>query len=609
MKKTLRYLISLLAYLLGVFALGKVAFMLYNHASADYSLMDVIQVWLHGVGMDASTTGYLLIVPWLCCLVAQWWKRMPLRCILMPYFLLMGLALTLTIATDIALYEYWQFKLDASIYNYLNANNGAAESMSTIFIIGCVAVLFGMTALIAIPAIRMTPRNLASTLPARKGSTVLLCLGVLLFVMIRGGLTGSPMNIGRAYYSDRLFLNHSAVNPTFSLGCSTMRIKPFNEQFRYYSPKDCDHIFADLYPTETEDVTDSLLTTRRPQILFIQLESFGFQFIEELGGHSNVTPNLSRYIQEGVLFDQVYANSFRTDRGTVSALSGHVSYPTATLMKYPEKMRGIPSLSRSLIAEGYSTTYVYGGDVSFMGKINYLTAAGYQHIVSEKDFTPEQIGNSKWGANDSVAASAVLQNILSRPVGADAPRWYINFQTIDSHEPFEVPYHRLDDKVLNAFAWTDHCMGMLLDSLKSTPVWDDLLVVMYADHGIMHEVTYENPEFFHIPVIMCGGAVREPRRFHTLMNQSDIVATLLSQMGISHRQYPWSRNVLSRNYTYPFAFSSYPGGALYADSTGISILDINAGKPIVGQSQPGAEKRIERVKVLLQKSYDKLHAM
>ena len=32
-------------------------------------------------------------------------------------------------------------------------------------------------------------------------------------------------------------------------------------------------------------------------------------------------------------------------------------------------------------------------------------------------------------------------------------------QTSSSHEPFEVPFHRLDDKVLNSFAYADSCVG------------------------------------------------------------------------------------------------------------------------------------------------------
>ncbi len=606
MKKTLRFLISLLLYYIVVFGLAKVGFMLYNHASDTFGAADVAQVWWAGLAMDASTAGYLIILPWLMALIALWWPKLAVRRLLRPYFIIVGFLLTLILAADIVLYEYWQYKLDASVLNYLNLNNGAAESVSVWFLLACLLALVIFTALLAWPAIRLTPRKLPSVAKKPVGTVVMLVLAGLIFLMIRGGVQESTMNVGRAYYSDHLFLNHAAVNPVFSLGSSISKIKKFDEQFRYASPEECDAAFQGLYPADTEDVTESLLRTDHPQLIMIQLESYGAQFIEELGGRKNVSPEISRLIKEGMLFENVYANSYRTDRGTVSAFSGHLSYPTVSVMKIPAKMNRLPSIAHALADEGYATDYTYGGDINIMGKKGYLISAGFQKLTSSKDFSVAEVNESKWGANDSLVFHRVLKNIASRPAEG---HWFTAFQTIDSHEPFEVPYHRLPDKVENAFAWTDHCLGQFIDGLKKLPVWDNLLIVIYADHGIMYDQTYEDPEFFHIPMLWLGGAIKEPRRISTLMNQSDMAATILSQMGVSHKQFPWSRNIFSKNYTYPFVYSSYPSGILFKDSTGVSIFDTNADKPILGRPAEGADLRLKRSKAILQKSYDLLEKM
>ena len=606
MKKILRFLISLFLYYILVFALAKVGFMLYNHVSYDFGFMDVIQVWWAGLAMDASTTSYLLILPWLLATLSIWWPKLNVRRVLRPYFIILGFLLTLILAADIVLYEYWQYKLDASILNYLNLNNGATESVSAWFLIACFLALVIFTALLAWPAIKLTPKKLSSTSGKPLAAIVMLLCAGLLFLMIRGGVQESTMNVGRAYYSEHLFLNHAAVNPVFSLGSSISKIKKFDEQFRYASPEECTAAFQGLYPADTEDVTDSLLRTDHPQLIMIQLESYGAQFIEELGGRKNVSPEISRLIKEGVLFENVYANSYRTDRGTVASFSGHLSYPTVSLMKIPAKLNHLPSIAHALADEGYATDYTYGGDINIMGKKGYLISAGFQKLTSSKDFSVAEVNESKWGANDSLVFHRVLKNIASRPAEG---HWFTAFQTIDSHEPFEVPYHRLPDKVENAFAWTDHCLGQFIDGLKKLPEWDNILVVIYADHGIMYDQTYEDPEFFHIPMLWLGGAIKEPRRISTLMNQSDMAATILSQMGVSHKQFPWSRNIFSKNYTYPFVYSSYPSGILFKDSTGVSIFDTNADKPILGRPAEGADLRLKRSKAILQKSYDLLEKM
>lgn len=38
------------------------------------------------------------------------------------------------------------------------------------------------------------------------------------------------------------------------------------------------------------------------------------------------------------------------------------------------------------------------------------------------------------------------------------------------------------------------------------------------------------------------------------MNQADLAATLLGQLGLDHSSFNFSRNVLGSDYTYPFAF-------------------------------------------------------
>ena len=150
------------------------------------------------------------------------------------------------------------------------------------------------------------------------------------------------MNIGNAYFSENTYMNHAAVNPAFSLMYSWNKSENFAGKYNYLDEHKRAACYAPLYPASTEDCTRQLLRATRPNILIIILEGFGGEYIEELGGAKNVSPNMSRLIREGIFFDNVYANSFRTDRGLVSTLSGHISYPTTSIMKLPAKSRLYP---------------------------------------------------------------------------------------------------------------------------------------------------------------------------------------------------------------------------------------------------------------------------
>ena len=66
--------------------------------------------------------------------------------------------------------------------------------------------------------------------------------------------------------------------------------------------------------------------------------------------------------------------------------------------------------------------------------------------------------------------------------------------------------------------------------------------------------------------------------------------------------------MLSRRYSYPCVYSNYPGGLLFADSTGVTVYDITAHHPITEQPAPSAD-RLRRAKAILQTSYQQLGGM
>lgn len=599
------YLLRLWLSLLLLFALGKMVFLMYNADVSPFGCADAWQVWWHGLTMDISTAGYATALPLLLALVSVWWRRLPLRWVLWPYLTVVAVLLAVIIGGDTVLYEFWKFKLNAAIFGYMQNPEGATSSVSPLFIITRVGGILLLAVLAGWLLLRRTPVHFPAVRRRLVHTVLLVLCGGALFVGIRGGVQQGVMNVGVAYYSPSLFLNHAAVNPAFSLLSSLSKTKDFGGQFNWQDDKSLARSFEGLYPGETEDIQDTLLRVKRPNVLVVLMESFGSKFVHELGGLPDVAPGMSRLIPQSIFWTRFYSNSFRTDRGTVSAFSGWVSYPTVSLMRLPEKLNHLPSLARSLQREGYHTGYLYGGDITIMNKKGYLVATGYRQLTSAADFPKRETSESKWGANDSVTARRTYEMIA----GGQMPEpWHMTFQTLSSHEPFEVPYHRLSDKKLNAFAFTDHCVTTLIDSLRNTPQWDNLLVILIPDHGFLYDLTYESPEFFHAPMLWLGGAIREPRRMEVLMNQSDLAATLLSQMGISHTDFPWSRNVLSRNYRYPFAYSSFPSGILFADSTGVSVFDITSRKPITEQPAPSPD-RIHKAKTILQMSYDRLEQL
>ena len=615
MKRTL-YILSLTALLLVATILGKVEFLAYNRDITFFTMSELMQVLWHGLPLDISTVAMAVLPVWFITLLTVKWLSMPLRWIVGPYIGIVTFLMGCVTGATIIMYENWKFLLDASIFSYMSSPGNATASASVYYIVTRIGLILLSSILLSFLSVAITPKSIVP----RKGryggggrrqqhapqrhTTAYLLTGLLLCFML-WGVNGRRADERSAFHSEKIMLNHAAINPVGHMVRSLWTYsKDFNEQFRLMPEDECNTIFAQIFPTDTEDITDTLLRTRRPDILTIQLESMGAPFIESLGGAKNVAPELCQWMTRGVNFTNAWATSFRTDRGTVSALSGYVSYPTTSLMMTDSCLPLLPSLAKTLKEYGYTADYMYSGNSNHMNKRKYMEAVGFRMWdIEDIDVAPEE--RDVWGANDSIAMNRMLGLIqrTKQENGAEKPFFWA-CQTISSHEPWEVPYHRLDNKVHNAFAYTDHCVGQFLDSLSHTPVWDNLLVVIYADHGHTYGLTFDNPEFFHMPLFFIGGAVSKVRTYDTIIAQNDMVATILSQMGIPHNEeFPWSRNVFSRNYTYPFAYCNYPAGALFVDGSGKTMMDVQSGYIMADEPEPSGE-RLKHLQVMLQKTYD-----
>ena len=606
MKKRIIYIVSYFLLILTLFVSQKPLFMLYNDASGKGALFsDFFRVMGNGMSLDATTAGYLTALPFLLVLVSIWVKKFLLRKLLLPYYIIAALLSAIVFVVDMGLYPFWGFKLDASIFLYLDSPKEAMASVSLGFILLRVVAMLLLAAFYVWLMCKVTPRKLEATGKRLGGTLGMLLLGGILFVIIRGGVTESTSNVGQVYFSNNQFLNHSAVNPCFSLLSSMGKSKDFASEFNFFDEEQRAKLVEGLYPTTDGDSLTSVLRSNRPNVLLVLMEGFGGAFIEPLGGLPDVAPNLNRLSEEGVFFTNCYANSFRTDRGTVCALSGYLGLPTASVMKIPTKSRTLPAISEELVKAGYNTDFLYGGDINFTNMKSYLLSKGYQHLTADTDFSLAERSSNVWGVNDDITSEWLLEQLKQR-TEEEAP-WFTTYLTLSSHEPFEVPYHRLEEKIPNAFAYTDECLGKLIDGLKQSPLWEDLLVVCIPDHGFCYPqgTTDRGGEFSHIPMLWLGGAVKEPMKIDRIMNQTDMAATLLAQLGLDHSMFPFSRNVLGSDYVYPFAF--YSSGSVFAfrDSTGVTAYDIKA--DCISYEEPSAsEERLKKGKAILQTAYDDL---
>ena len=602
----LRSLLGHFIRLVVLFIVQKPLFMIYNGAlSGGYRFSDWIGVVWHGLTIDFSVAAYLTFIPLILLLITVWCNSCPIKKIWGIYDTIVAIVLALVFAGDTALYPFWGFKLDASVFFYLKTPGDALASIPVwASILGILAVILIAFVIrwFLIQAVKPYDSPYINVLMKVPVSLIYIVLALPLMLAARGGLKESTMNVGHAYFSSEQFLNHSAVNPAFSMLSSMSKTSDYSQWYDYFDEEKRSELFDGLYDTG-DTLTESLLNTDRPNVLVVILEGFGGVFVDAISGVKDVTPCLDSLINEGVYFSNCYAGSYRTDRGLVCILNGHPGLPVTSIMKLPAKSSNLPSLPKKFDELGYETHFMYGGDINFTNMKSWLYGTGFRKVVSDIDFSIAERHSNAWGVNDDITFSRLLSDIRD----SRDSLWFRTFLSLSSHEPFEVPYHRLDNKIYNAFAYSDSCLGAFVDSLKRLPAWENLLLMVLPDHGFrdLAKGITSDPHIHHIPVLWLGGAVNGHKVIDRFTAQSDMAATILAQLGIDHDDFRFSRNVLSKSYGYPFAFYTFNNGLCFIDSTGVTLYDDDASRCLIDDSY-GSEQRLERGKSILQTLYDDL---
>lgn len=616
-----------------LFVLQKPLFLFLEKGSATQPVDNIFTelpavIW-HGLPLDLSMAGYLSVIPGFLSIAVVWLKRDLVKPIMNIYFIIASLFITCSFLLNASLYPYWKYPLDSTpLFYFFTSPADAIASVSIWQVILSIVILIVLTIGVWF-TLRMRgekrqqysrygygyegfgrgKRNRFDDFDRHRGRTsiILLLLTGLLFLPIRGGITVSTMNTGQAYYSQNAYLNHSAVNPLFSLMESITHQEDFASQYRFMKDKEADKIFATMTSTSDENtyplLNEATFKKGTPDILIVIMESFASDIMPSMGSYKDVAVCLDSIAQQSILFTRFYANSFRTDRGMVSILSGYPAQPTTSIMRYPRKTSQLPSIARNLAKyKNYKTTYYYGGDADFCNMRSYLVSQGYQHIISDANF-PIEDKLSKWGVPDHILAAKMMEDIKAQQ-NEKRPMLRI-LQTSSSHEPFEVPYHRLKDKRLNAFAYTDSVMGAIVREYRKLPKWKNTLIVFVPDHvgGYKEQLNDHDRSRYQIPLILAGGAISRPMKVGIIGSQHDIAATLLGQLGVEHREFTFSKNMMS-DATPKFAFFAVNDAFGIVSEENSLIYDNRAKRIVYDKGEKGFN--LKRGQAYLQKLYDDL---
>jgi phosphoglycerol transferase MdoB-like AlkP superfamily enzyme len=130
--------------------------------------------------------------------------------------------------------------------------------------------------------------------------------------------------------------------------------------------------------------------------------------------------------------------------------------------------------------------------------------------------------------------------------------------TGSSHAPYDHPktgkqkFDGVESDYMNSLVYSDKALGTFINKVKKLSCYKNTLFVFVADHG--HGTPFnESPHvgaFFRIPLLFWGEMIKpeyKNKKINTLGSQCDIAATLLYQLRIDSKNYPWSKDLMNPN--------------------------------------------------------------
>lgn len=603
-KKYQGYFLYFLYWIL-FFIGAKIAFLLY-HPGLTKTLTgsEIFKVFLYGLRMDASFTAYICIFPFLLFLIKSIAVNFPVKKIIRIYTYVLVIIISFLIIADLELYNAWGFRMDATPLQYFKTPEEMGATMSTapVFLLAVIFVVFA-------GAFIFIYRKYFDVFAAYDNNRVTVLrifvsafLLAFLFVPIRGGFQKIPMNVSDAYFSEKIFADHAALNLPWNVMFSILNRHNPHNPFDYFSQKKSEELVDSLYATGLKKIP-SIISVEKPNVILIILESFTAKWVGCLGGVSNVTPNLDSIAAHGLLFTNIYAAGDRSEKGEAAILSGYPNQAITSIIKTPTKTRQLPSINQSLKKAGYYSSYTYGGELEFANIKSYLINIKMDELTDKYSF-PVSERTTSWGVHDQYVFDHFYKDIQTQK-----QPFFATLFTLSSHEPYDVPmktrFEGSDRSSLfkNSVYYTDSIVGSFMRRLQKLPLWNNTLVIFVADHGhpLPGNDPVDKPSKFRIPLIFSGGALTLKGKINTIGSQTDIATTLLDQLGLPAGDFAWGKDLLDSS-ARSFAFYSFNNGFGLVTPQGTATIDNVSKKPI--SISPGFDtSEIKFGKAYMESSY------
>ncbi len=370
------------------------------------------------------------------------------------------------------------------------------------------------------------------------------------------------------------------INQEYALNLSQNKMAYFvSANYDYFFPATVDspemsddpdngmkYVQEKQYPFLRVDETPDVLTpffkssATPPNIVIVAVEGLGRAFTQDSAYLGSFTPFLDSLSHHSLYWENFLSNGGRTF-AVLPSLLGSLPFGEGGFNEI-EHMPEHLSLLSILKANGYNTSFYYGGDATFDNMEGFLRAQKVDNLFDIKSFPkdypelPKSENGFSWGYGDKELFNHYLDKNRSSNF-ADKPTLQV-LLTVASHSPFQVNdqahYLELFQKRLQTLAlsekqkqerqpyalqfasvmYADDALRLFLKNSRSLPNFENTIFLITGDHRIPEIPLATKLDRYHVPLIVYSPLLKRSARFKSISSHIDVAPTLLAYLKASY---------------------------------------------------------------------------
>ncbi|MFH1051746.1 MAG: sulfatase-like hydrolase/transferase [bacterium] len=424
---------------------------------------------------------------------------------------------------------------------------------------------------------------------------IILQVAVILFIVIgiRGSFGDKPINVINAFGQGSSEYGNLTLNGVFSVyhvSRSAGKIK-----HNFYSKDEANSRALSMIVEPNDIVPNKEYALMRKfksfaiknkgqqklNVVFFLLESWTPQYIDCYFHRGyGVTPNFDTIAQNGLKFNNYYANGDRSIYGL-----------TATLLGIPQPL-GIPYLGTGLElynifrigkifdALGYRTIFAQTSSSGSYRVDAIAKGLGFKEYYAQEDFPKTNIYETDEIPHFGWDYEALM--FLEKKISEQNKPFFTYLFTGTTHEEYVLPDKKFEkyphqrnniNGYLNTLYYSDWAFGEFFKKAKNRPWFKNTIFVFTADH--CNRYTGKSiPEKFMIPLVIYAPGIIQPEESDILSSQADIPATIFDILNIQ-TEYSGTGKSLLQNYKHRFVLGRRGETMFYINQNGILQHNLN----------------------------------